>query len=59
MKWHFDTNSHKSKVDQNNVGWHAQKWLLSIWSLDSKLDIPRMNTWNKVIFWMMVQIPET
>ena len=41
---HLDTNSYKSKVDQNFFGWLGSTWVWSVWSWDSKMDrISRMN----------------
>ena len=34
---HVDTNSHKLKVDQKVLGWHAQKCVWAVWSQDSKI----------------------
>ena len=52
---HVDTNSHKLKVDQKVWG-----WVCPVWSQDSKIDrISRMNWFNELIFYMLVQIQES
>ena len=41
---HVDTNSHKLKVDQKNLGGHGEKWVWPVWLWDSKIDcISKMN----------------
>ena len=45
------------KLIKKVLGTHGQKLVHSVWLWDSKIDcILRMNWWNELIFWMLVQI---
>ena len=57
---HVHTNSYKLKVDQENFGWTWSK--MGVVSLVTGLWdwlISRINWWNKLIFYIMVQIQES
>ena len=39
---------------------NGQKWVWPVWSWDSKFYcISKMNRWNKLIFWLLLQIQES
>ena len=57
---HADTNSHKLKGDLKFSVGYGPKWVWSVWSHDSKIDcISKMSRWNKLIFYILVQIQES
>ena len=44
----------------NLLGGNGQKWECLIWLQESKIEcISGMNSWNKLIFYMMLQIQES
>ena len=57
---HVNTSSHKLKLDQIFSGWTCRKWAWLVWSRDPEIDcISRMNGWNEMIFFTLVQILES
>ena len=57
---HVDTDSQKLNADQKLLVGHGRKWLLSVWSQDSKIDcISMLNRCKKLIFCMLVQMQES